>query len=143
MADTRMSKDEREAFLADLHVGVLSIPRDGQAPLTAPVWYDYDPGGELWFLTGPNSLKGKALREGGAVSFVAQKESLPYAYVTVEGTVSSIKPCDLDSESRPMAHRYLGKEMGDAYTEQTADDGSVRVNVTIERWLTVDYSKAG
>ena len=143
MADTRMNQDEREAFLADLHVGVLSIPRDGRAPLTAPVWYDYTPGGELWFLTGPNSLKGKALAEGTAVSFVAQKESLPYAYVTVEGVVSSITPADQESESRPMAQRYLGKEMGDAYTEQTAAEVSVRVNVRIERWLTVDYAKAG
>ena len=38
MADTRMTQEEREAFLADLHVGVLAIPADG-APLTAPIWY--------------------------------------------------------------------------------------------------------
>ncbi|MCR9279517.1 MAG: pyridoxamine 5'-phosphate oxidase family protein [Pseudomonadaceae bacterium] len=142
MADTRMSQAEREAFLADLHVGVLSIPRDGRAPLSAPVWYAYEPGGELWFLTGPNSLKGKLLKEGGSIAFVAQRETMPYAYVTVEGTISSITAADLESESRPMAHRYLGEEMGDAYTEQTAGDTSVRVNMRIDRWLTVDYGKS-
>lgn len=141
MADTRMSKAEREAFLADLHVGVLSIPREGRAPLSAPVWYAYEPGGELWFLTGPNSLKGKLLKEGGSIAFVAQREAMPYAYVTVEGTISSITPADEESESRPMAHRYLGTEMGDTYTEQTSGDTSVRVNMRIERWLTVDYGK--
>ena len=46
-----MSRDEREAFLADLHVGVLAINDSGQGPLTIPIWYDYQPGGELWILT--------------------------------------------------------------------------------------------
>ena len=46
MEDTRMSVEEREFFLADVHVGVLSIPRkERSAPLTVPVWYDYSPGG--------------------------------------------------------------------------------------------------
>jgi hypothetical protein len=34
MADTRMAREEREAFLTDLHVGVLSIPRSVGPPLT-------------------------------------------------------------------------------------------------------------
>ena len=40
----KMTKEEREAFLADLHVGVISIARDGRGPLTVPIWYDYEPG---------------------------------------------------------------------------------------------------
>ena len=32
-----MTRKEREAFLAGLHVGVLSIEQPGQAPLSAPV----------------------------------------------------------------------------------------------------------
>ena len=48
MVDTRMSVVERETFLADIHVGVLSVPRrEGSAPLTVPVWYDYSPGSEV------------------------------------------------------------------------------------------------
>jgi nitroimidazol reductase NimA-like FMN-containing flavoprotein (pyridoxamine 5'-phosphate oxidase superfamily) len=54
MADNRMTREERETFLANLHVGVLAIPSDG-APLTAPIWYDYEPGGDIWVLTGPKS----------------------------------------------------------------------------------------
>jgi len=42
-----MTKQEREAFLADVHVGVISIPEPGRGPLTVPVWYAYDRGGEL------------------------------------------------------------------------------------------------
>jgi hypothetical protein len=40
-----------------------------------------------------------------------------------------------------MARRYLGKEMGDRYTDQGGDGESVTVRVTPERWLAVDYSK--
>jgi hypothetical protein len=42
-----MTKQEREAFLADVHMGVISIPEPGRGPLTVPVWYSCDPGGEL------------------------------------------------------------------------------------------------
>ena len=59
MTNTRMSVDEREAFLANVYIRVLSIPRkEGAAPLTVPVWYDYEPGGEVWLITGSQSLKG-------------------------------------------------------------------------------------
>ena len=51
-----MTEMEKQQFLADLHVGVLSLNDDTKGPLTAPIWYDYEPGGELWFITGPNSL---------------------------------------------------------------------------------------
>ena len=60
MTNTRMSVDEREAFLANVYIGVLSIPcKEGAAPLTVPVWYDYEPGGEVWLITGSQSLKGQ------------------------------------------------------------------------------------
>ena len=43
-----MSPEERDAFLADLHVGVISIEQAGAAPLTVPIWYDYKPGAGGW-----------------------------------------------------------------------------------------------
>lgn len=42
-----MSKTQREQFLAGLHVGVLAIPDPGRGPLNAPIWYGYEPGGEI------------------------------------------------------------------------------------------------
>lgn len=142
MGDTRMTEAERQAFLADLHVGVLSIPRTApHAPLAAPVWYQYGPGGDIVILTGPDSLKGRLLHEGTAVSLVAQTETPPYAYVSVEGTVTSIEAAT-EADTRTMARRYLGEEMGDAYTAATAGSASVRVTIRPDRWLTVDYAKS-
>jgi nitroimidazol reductase NimA-like FMN-containing flavoprotein (pyridoxamine 5'-phosphate oxidase superfamily) len=50
-----MTKQEREAFLADLHVGIISIAEEGRGPLTVPVWYAYDPGKDLRIMTGRDS----------------------------------------------------------------------------------------
>jgi hypothetical protein len=40
-----------------------------------------------------------------------------------------------------MATRYLGDEMGAAYTEANAGNDSLRVGIRVDRWLTVDYAK--
>ena len=58
MADTDMTAAAREAFLADLHVGVLSIQRDGKGPLALPIWYQYDDGVVMIWLSG-DSVKTK------------------------------------------------------------------------------------
>ena len=33
-----MTKQERETFLAGLHVAIISIPEEGRGPLTVPTW---------------------------------------------------------------------------------------------------------
>ncbi len=47
-----MTKQEREAFLADVHVGIISISDEGRAPFRGAIWYAYDPGGDLRIMTG-------------------------------------------------------------------------------------------
>ncbi len=137
---THMTAAEKQAFLADVHVGVLSIPRGDHAPLTVPVWYDYEPGGALWFITGRTSRKGRLLRVGGEISLCAQQEAPPYRYVSVEGPVASITGCG--GEILAMAQRYLGEQAGRQYAEQNSGEGSVLVKMQPARWLAVDYGKA-
>ena len=67
MADTRMTEQEREAFLADLHVGVISIPRPDGPPLTVPIWYDYEPGGDIWADAEPGWWREAHVDEGRIV----------------------------------------------------------------------------
>ena len=101
MPDTRMTKTEREAFLAAPRIGVVSIGRANQPPLSAPVWYEYTPGGDLWFLTGPVSAKGKLLGLQTPVTLVAQSEELPYAYVSVCLLYTSPSPRDRQKSRMP------------------------------------------
>jgi nitroimidazol reductase NimA-like FMN-containing flavoprotein (pyridoxamine 5'-phosphate oxidase superfamily) len=140
-----MTKDEREAFLADVHVGVLGISEPGRGPLTVPIWYAYEPGGQLWVITDRDSRKGRLLAGAGRLSLCAQTEAPPYRYVSVEGPIVAIEPADRERHARPMARRYLGAELGDRYVEATSGEreaaGSVVVRVRPERWLTVDYRK--
>ena len=139
-----MTRAQREAFLAGLHVGVLAIPDPGRGPLAAPIWYGYEPGGEIFVITGATSRKGKLLRPGVRVSLAAQSEAAPYQYVSVEGPVSSVEPARDREQVRALARRYLGETGGDAYTAATwrsyAEDPNVLVRIRPERWLTVDYT---
>ena len=105
-----MTKQEREAFLADVHVGVLSVPEPGRGPLAVPVWYAYEPGGELRLVTGRTSRKGQLLARAGRVSLCSQTETAPYKYVSVEGPIVAIEAADLERDLRLLARRYLGRE---------------------------------
>ena len=136
-----MTQAEKQAFLADVHVGVLALNDGDRGPLMVPMWYDYEPGGELWFLTGTQTRKGRLIQVGTRVSLVAQTEDAPYQYVSVEGPVTAIAPADPELEGLPMAVRYLGPEKGKQYFDSMSDWG-VTVLVRPERWLAVDYSKS-
>lgn len=138
-----MSPQEREAFLAGLHVGVISIAEPGRGPLSVPIWYAYEPGGDLRVVTDRDSRKGRLLAVGVRLSLCAQSETPPYRYVSVEGPVVSLEAAQRERDLRPIARRYLGQELGDQYLTATAaqDAGSVVVRIRPERWLTVDYSK--
>jgi hypothetical protein len=48
----RLSRREREEFLAVPRVAVLSVEGEaGRPPLASPCFYHYEPGGELTFFT--------------------------------------------------------------------------------------------
>lgn len=140
MGTLAMTQEERERFLADLHVGVLGIERPDGPPLVVPVWYSYEPGGELWFLIDEDSVKGRLVQKSMRFSLCVQNESLPYKYVSVEGT-ATIAKADQELHTRPMARRYLGKVEGDKYTDRDDNSTTVRVSTRPERWFSVDYSK--
>jgi PPOX class probable F420-dependent enzyme len=137
-----MTQAEREAFLADVHVGVIAIERPDGPPLAVPVWYSYEPGGEVTVLMDGDSVKGRLIERAGRISLCAQQETAPYRYVSVEGPVT-VDASDLERDSRPMAHRYLGVKNGDRYTDASGHGGNpIRVRMTPQRWFSVDYAKA-
>jgi len=140
-----MTKAEREDFLADAHVGIISISEGDRGPLTVPIWYAYDPGGELHFVTERTSRKGRLLEQVPRFSLCAQTEAPPYKYVSVEGPIVAIETADVDRHIRPLANRYLGPELGDQYIEASRGEGgeidSILVRMQPERWLCVDYTK--
>jgi PPOX class probable F420-dependent enzyme len=133
-----MTADEREGFLAEPRVGGLSVAaEDGRAPLAMPVWYLYEPGGEIRFITGGNSRKMRLVRAAGRVTLTVQDEAPPYRYVTVEGDVAGYEEPADPADRRAVAERYLGVEGGAAYLASTAHTAleTVLVRVRPARWL--------
>jgi hypothetical protein len=141
-----MSVEEREAFLAEVHVAVISIPENGRGPLTVPVWYAYDPqSGEFKVWTSGSSRKAQLLREAGRCSICVQQETPPYKYVSVEGPVT-IEAIQFESDIRPIVYRYLGPEEGDQYIDdlggESARTGDILIRLKPDRWLTEDHAKS-
>ena len=138
MALTDMTDDERDAFLTDVHVGILAIARQDKGPLALPIWYQYEDG-EIIIGMGGDSLKAKLLRKTGRATMTVQTEAPPYKYVSVEGPVAVLPE---QRDDLAMATRYLGPEMGAWYVENNpSTEASVVARLTPERWVTCDFGK--
>ena len=137
-----MSRAECEAFLADVHVGVLSVAETGRGPCTVPVWYSYDPGQAIRITVPPTSRKVRLLRAAGRASMCVQTETLPYRYVTVEGPIEIVE-ADLAADQRRIAARYLGEKLGARYLAANAEHLRQEVLLLLQpqRWWSVDFSK--
>ena len=140
-----MTREEREAFLAGVHVGIVSVDDSGRGPLSVPVWYLYQPGGEIVLVTRPQARKAPLLAVGARVSFVAQTEELPPKYVSIQGRVVSATPADVERDLKPVVRKYLSPEVGDAYVDNTRPNGTDEIVVRIrpERWFSRDFGRAG
>lgn len=139
-----MTRTEREAFLAETRVAVVSIVDPGNGPLTVPVWYAYEPGGVVRIVTETRSRKAALLRAAGRMGLCVQDETPPYRYVSIEGPVR-FADVDFARDVEALAIRYLGPDMGRQYLAMTEADRAAEPNVLIEltpeRWRSVDYRK--
>jgi len=142
-----MTDQEREAFLAEPRIGVLSVASgNDRPPLTVPLWYGYEPGGNLSFFTGTRGRKARKtelIRAAGVISLVVQQEVMPYKYVTVEGTVIQIDRPPSADQVLAIARRYLPEDQARGFVQgELAHPGSELVLFTIRpgRWLTADFS---
>ena len=95
-----------ETFLGELHVGVVAVDDPDQAPLATPVWFSYQPGGTVRFVTARASVKANRIQRAGRLTLVAQTEAAPYKYVAVQGSATVVGPAE-ETERRALAHRYL------------------------------------
>jgi nitroimidazol reductase NimA-like FMN-containing flavoprotein (pyridoxamine 5'-phosphate oxidase superfamily) len=139
-----MSESERQEFLAGLHIGIVSLNEEGRGPLSVPVWYDYEPGGDVTFITPAESRKAALVAEGARMSLCAQDEELPPKYVTVEGPIVEVRPADVQADIVAMAVRFLGQEIGEAYVTNTRSENprdEIVVRFRPERWYSADFAK--
>lgn len=133
-----LSVAEREAFLAEARVSVLSIAAPGRGPLSVPIWYTYAPGGEVGIWMDGASRKARLLATQGRLTLVVQDTTRPYRYVSVEGPVTRMAPIDWDAELRPLVTRYLDADGAETYlaalSGPTGVAGDLFVRMRPERW---------
>lgn len=137
-----MDASAREEFLAAKHVGVISVARREGPPLTVPVWYSYRPGGDVVVQTGPGSVKFRLLEAAGEFSLLAQDETPPYKYVSVEGPLVSVERETSQADREAMAYRYFDRPEADDYLEQIKDEPIAQLRMRPRRWYAVDFGTA-
>lgn len=137
---TALSEAERDNFLAEKRVAVLSVAAtNGRPPATVPVWYGYTPGGNFQVTSGVTARKAKPIEQAGVVTLIVHREDPTYKYVIVEGTVmESTTPAPRDVREE-IAIRYLGEEGGRAFVEGMADQPATLFTIRPDRWITADY----
>ncbi|HEU4361912.1 MAG TPA: TIGR03618 family F420-dependent PPOX class oxidoreductase [Mycobacterium sp.] len=132
---------ERQQFLADKHIAVLSVAATGgRPPASVPIWYDYRPDGTIVVNTGAGNRKAKLIERASAVTLVVQREEQPYQYVVVEGTVvETITPAPIEPREA-IAIRYLGEQGGREFARQMDGTHSVLYTIRPDRWFSADFS---
>ncbi len=142
-----MTEQERQEFVAGPHVAVLSVARDGsRLPHATPVWYAYEPGGDVTFFTGTQgrrSRKAELIGRAGAASLTVQREDFPAAYVTVEGTVVGEERPPSAERALAIAGRYMPEEQARGFVgeELAGPTGEfVLFRIRPDRWLSFDFA---
>jgi PPOX class probable F420-dependent enzyme len=128
-----MSRTEREAFLGDAHVAVLAVGGGERAPVMTPIWYIYEPGGDVRWVMWRDTKKGRRLEAEGRATLLVQSEALPYRHVTVEGPVT-FEPFGDGSFVRALGVRYLGPGMGEQYGDALMRMCDTVARLRPERW---------
>jgi PPOX class probable F420-dependent enzyme len=121
-----MTNNELERFLgAGTRTGKLATVRNDGSPHVAPVWFILD-GDDLVFMTGADTVKGKALLRDPRVALLVDDEHPPFAFAAIEGEVSISR--DLDEMlplSIAIARRYMGDEQAEQYGRRNAVEGEL------------------
>ena len=135
-----LSVEEREQFLAEPHIGALSVvERPDRAPLTVPIWYQYSPGGEAWILTATGSRKARLIEAAGCFTLMVERLASTVRYVSVEGPITRMVP-GTGELLQEISARYLPKEKVAPYIEFTKAELGEQVAIYMRprRWLSAD-----
>ena len=142
----QLTERERQEFLAEPHVAVLSMSSgDNRPPHTTPVWYAYEPGGNLTFFTGTQGRKSRKaglIQRAGVLSLTVQREEFPYRYVTIEGAVAGADRPPSAEQVLAVVRRYLPEEAAQGFVKAEFEHPSpefVLFTVRPDRWLSFDF----
>jgi PPOX class probable F420-dependent enzyme len=115
----------------------VGVVRSDGSPQVAPVWIARD-GDQIVFMTGANTVKGKAILRDGRVSLCLDNEAPPFDFVTINGTTTtSTDPDELLEWATQIAGRYMGSEQAETYGQRNAVPPEMVVRVTPTKIIAV------
>ncbi|WP_320777219.1 pyridoxamine 5'-phosphate oxidase family protein [Streptomyces sp. CRN 30] len=135
-----LTRAAREEFLTEPHIAALAVDAGpGRAPLTVPIWYRYEPGGDVWIITELDSRKNRLISEAGRFSLMVDRTEPTIRYVSVEGPVVETVPATVEL-LRDISARYLPADKVDAYVDFSWENHGEQVIVRMrpERWVSSD-----
>jgi PPOX class probable F420-dependent enzyme len=134
-----MTDQQAMEFLATgTRTGKVATTRADGRPHVAPIWFVVD-GGDLVFMTGAETLKGKTLLRDPRAALVVDLEEPPYAFVLLEGTVKL--STDLEEMlpfSIAIAERYVGADQAEDFGRRNAVEGELLVRLHPDKIIAVD-----
>ena len=137
----RLSRSERERFLAGRHVAVLVTLGPDGAPVPTPIWYLYRDG-RFYFRTELNAIKTKNIQRDPRVSICIQEERAPYKAVVAHGRAELGGELDWLGDAIP--RRYLGFVGAIGYRQAARSQIELGPEVTLivqpERYVSFDFS---
>ncbi|MEU3056013.1 pyridoxamine 5'-phosphate oxidase family protein [Streptomyces griseus] len=139
-----LTREEREQFLAEPHVAALAVASGDadRAPLSVPIWYAYEAGGDVRILTGRASRKAELIAAAGRFTLLVDRLEPTIRYVSVEGPVVDTRPATR-ADLEHMSARYLPAEKVAGYVEFAWENHGEQVVITLrpERWVSSDLGQ--
>lgn len=103
------------------------------APQCTVIWFRRD-GETLRMSCGRTARKARNIRRDGRVAVVVERPGDPYTFVEIRGTAEVIDDAAEGlAELRRLAHRYIGRERGDAWIDALESPDLVVLVVRPER----------
>ncbi|UYQ60521.1 pyridoxamine 5'-phosphate oxidase family protein [Streptomyces peucetius] len=140
-----LTREDREKFLAEPLVAALAVDagEDGRAPLTVPIWYQYEPGGDIWIMTGRDSRKAAAIEAAGRFSLMVDRVEPTVRYVSVEGPVVETVPATRE-QLVEISARYLAPGKVEAYVDFAWKNhgNQLVIRMRPQRWISSDLGEA-
>ena len=134
-----MTRTEALEFLSEgTRTGKIATVREDGSPHVVPIWFTLDDG-DIVFTTWHESVKLRNLASNSRAAMAVDLEEPPYAYVSVEGTISISDDLDeLKDYATRIGGRYMGADRAEEFGKRNGVPGEVVVRLHVDKIIAKD-----
>ena len=125
------TQEAREFLRAGTRTGKLATVSADGSPHVAPIWFELDDDGNLFFTTGASTVKGRNLRREPRLSLCVDDENPPFAHVVLFGVAEiSEDRGELLRWATLVGGRCMGADHAEEFGRRNAVPEELLVRVT-------------